>query len=431
MVWAATVVKLLIFGHKPPPHHGQSAMIQLLLDVLQSKNGSSATTPPAYDSNGDLSAQIEFCHVDARFSDDIAAIGRVGIRKLLLVFRYVFQAWRHRVWHGADCFYFMPANAARVPIYRDWIILGLCRPCFRKTIYHWQAHGLGEWLERTARPWERWISQRVYGHPDLSIILRSSNARDAEVVHSKRIAVVPNAIADPCPDFDSSLLPRHLARQRVRRRILAGNQPDAADLEPAGPAPTTYKILYIGLCHREKGLFDAVEAVRLAGQRLAKQFRAPHSPFQIQLTVAGEFWQDEDRRRFEELIRHPDLSPEGFAWIEYVGFAGGDKKRRLFRESDCLVFPTYYGAESFGIVLVEGMAHGLALIASRWRGLHDLLPEGYPGTVEPRQPEQITAAIMEGLTRDYDPGLRQHFLKEYTAGVFARRMRKALAETGH
>jgi glycosyltransferase involved in cell wall biosynthesis len=150
----------------------------------------------------------------------------------------------------------------------------------------------------------------------------------------------------------------------------------------------------------------------------------------IQLTVAGTFWRAEDQRKFEEMIQQKDLSPEGPASVVYAGFAGGEKKWRLFRESDCLVFPTYYSAESFGIVLVEGMAFGLALIASRWRGLQDLLPEGYPGSVDPKQPGQIADSIVAWLSRDYDSSIREHFLREYTADVFARKMKKALVETG-
>ena len=404
-------------------------MIELLLEVLKATPTKPASAASALSESQTSRPVISVYHVDARFSEGIAEIGRMQWRKIVLVFRYVWRAWWLRVRHGADCFYFMPANGARVPIYRDWIILGLCRPFFRKTIYHWQALGLGEWLEREANPWERWISRRIYGRPNLSIILRPANTPDAKAVHSQRIVVVPNAIADPCPEFEQALLPRHLARHRARQRLLAGEAPDPADLTAAGGDAATYKILYIGLCHREKGLFDAVEAVRLAGRRLSGKGPAPRSPLRIQLTVAGTFWSKDDQRRFEEMIGGREFGSEFSARVDYVGYAGGEKKWRLFRESDCLVFPTYYSAESFGIVLVEGMAHGLALIASRWRGLHDLLPEGYPGAVDPQQPVQIADAIVGAMARPYDPAVRGHFLKEYTAEVFGRRMRKALAET--
>jgi len=46
--------------------------------------------------------------------------------------------------------------------------------------------------------------------------------------------------------------------------------------------------------------------------------------------------------------------------VEYCGFVTGAEKSRLFREADVFCFPTYYPAESFGLVVLEAMAHGLA-----------------------------------------------------------------------
>ena len=50
--------------------------------------------------------------------------------------------------------------------------------------------------------------------------------------------------------------------------------------------------------------------------------------------------------------------------MRYCGFVAGEEKRRLFRESDCFCFPTYYPAESFGIVVIEAMAFELPVVAA-------------------------------------------------------------------
>src|SRR6185436_17832121 len=89
--------------------------------------------------------------------------------------------------------------------------------------------------------------------------------------------------------------------------------------------------------------------------------------------------------------------------VLYHGFVSGAEKERLFRECDALCFPTYYEAESFGLVLLEAMAFGLPVIATRWRMIPEVLPKDYP-LIEPRSPEQIVLAIKRLLTSE--EGLR-------------------------
>ena len=61
-------MKLLVFAHTPPPHHGQSYMVQLMLAGFggdaRKKN---STTPSAHG--------IECYHVNARFSRGLEDIG--------------------------------------------------------------------------------------------------------------------------------------------------------------------------------------------------------------------------------------------------------------------------------------------------------------------------------------------------------------------
>jgi len=403
------MVKLLVFAHTPPPHHGQSYMVQLLLDAL----GGDVRGPAPAGVRG-RAAGIECHHVNARFSDSLTDVGRARWGKLFLAFKYCAQAIWRRFRAGADCFYYVPAHPSRTPIYRDWLVLALCRPFFRRTIFHWHATGLGEWLAEEARPWERWVSRRVYAHADLSIVLRRFNRRDGEALDSRRIEIVPNGIPDPCPEFERDILPRRLARLADRQALLAGQA-------TTNPAAGVFNLLYVGLCYREKGLFDAVEAIALVRQQLV------NSPVRVRLLVAGTFWVEAEKAEFEERIRRADLQDSRGPLVEYRGFVGGAEKKQLFIEADALCFPTYYRAESFGLVLVEGMAFGLPPIVTRWRDIPELLPPEAPGIVDPKSPEQIAAATLLLLARPYDATLRAWFLKHYTEVEFARHMTQVLA----
>ena len=409
----STILKLLVFAHKPPPHHGQSYMVQLLLDAL---GGDARSRPAGEGAPGGIACY----HVDARYSRDAADVGRARWGKVFLAVKFALQAIACRLRHGADNLYYVPAFPARTPVVRDWLVLTLCRPFFRRIIFHWHTADLGEWLAKEAPAWMRSLSRWLYPKPDLSIVLRPFNRTDALALRSKRIEVVPNGIPDPCPGFEREVLPRRLARAAARKKLVAGEQWPNPELAAAGTDARLFRVLFVSLCFSGKGLFDAVEGVALAHQRLK------NSPMRVRLTVAGTFWLEAEKAQFEARVRQPDLQDEGQPLVDYRGFVSGEDKRRLFIESDCLCFPTRM-AESFGLVLVEGMAFGLPLITTNWRDIPELLPPDPPGIVAPNSPEQIAAVMVSYLGRDHDPKLREHFLAHYTEQRFAENMKRVLS----
>src|SRR3974390_1492332 len=89
-------MKLLVFAHVPPPHHGQSYMVRLMLDGFggdkprQAKGGS---TPAA-------SLGGECYHVNARVSKELEDIGDFRVSKLFLLFGYCFKAIWYRFRYG-------------------------------------------------------------------------------------------------------------------------------------------------------------------------------------------------------------------------------------------------------------------------------------------------------------------------------------------
>jgi hypothetical protein len=72
------------------------------------------------------------------------------------------------------------------------------------------------------------------------------------------------------------------------------------------------------------------------------------------------------------------------------------------------------------------MAHGLPFITTNWRMIPEVLPDGYPGVVEPRAPQQISACLAEALGWDFFEPLRKHYLAHFTAAEFSRKMKAAL-----
>lgn len=394
---------ILVFAHTPPPHHGQSVMVAFLLDQLRTHEG--AITP----ANPPDAGRLRVFHVNARLSREIDDVGRSRPGKLPVLLGHVLQALWWRCRYSIRVFYYVPAPPARTPLWRDWIVLALCRPFFACTVFHWHAGGLSEWLETQARPWERWLSQRLLGQPHLSIVLRPFHRRDAEYLRSRQVAVVANGLPDPCPDFDQHTLP--LRRQAAARRRAA--------LAPGeGAEPVVFRALFLSVCRREKGLFEALDAVAEANTALRP------TPLRVELTVAGSFASPADRAAFEQRVRAPDLIRDT-PLVHYAGFVQGDAKKRLLTESDCLCFPTWL-PEGFPLTLLEAMAYGLSVLCSDFRGLPEILPPGYPGTVPVRDASALASKLVAFARSDYDPSLRRWYAERYSAARFTAEMRAAL-----
>ena len=381
-------MKLVVFAHVPPPFHGQSFMVKQLLEELQEDNG----------------GVIDVFHVDARLSKDIDDIASVSLRKLFLLFSYCMRAIFLRLSKKATHFYYVPAPGLRSAVYRDWIVMLLCRPFYKKIVYHYQAAGVGDWLETRAYPWERWISHMLLGRAALSIVLGDYYREDAAKLSPKKIITIPNCCEDPCSDYE--------------QRVKPSQQLRADKVNQEG----TFRVLYLSLCYREKGLFDLIEAVALVNNR----FKAAGLVKRVQLDVAGKFYLSEEETEFSDRIKQKDLVQDKIPLVVYHGFADETKKLELFSQADVFSLPSYYGFEAHPVCLVEAMAFGLQTIATRWRILPDLYPENYEGLVDIQAPEQIADQIERFFGCTDNTGLRDRYLQHFTRRAFGEKVRAAL-----
>jgi glycosyltransferase involved in cell wall biosynthesis len=383
-------MKLLVFAHVPPPHHGQSYMVKLMLDGFGGDcRGQKQKSPDAFG--------IECYHVNARFSKTPEDIGEFRGAKLFLILFYCLQSIWCRFRHGATHLYYVPAPGKPVAVYRDWLVMFICRPFFKKIILHWHAAGLAKWLETSVQIRSRAITYRVFKPVDLSIVLSRYNFADAEKFLSRSIRVVNNGIPDPCPDFEKTVLPRRLERFAARKNIFAGENPGQ---------PVTVNILFLAHCTREKGIFAAAEAVLRANRELA----ARRLPMQLRLVTAGNFVTENEKSEFDRLRQNPEFA----ATIEYAGFVSGNRKIQLLRDADLFLFPTRYFGENQPVNLIEAMAFGLPIVATRWRSLPEMLPPDYPGLVNDQNPDEIATTILKILAVNSGENGRSHFRELFT-----------------
>jgi glycosyltransferase involved in cell wall biosynthesis len=304
-----------------------------------------------------------------RLSRQLQDIGDLRVGKIFLLFFYCMRAIWFRFRYGLDTFYHVPTPGKTSALYRDWMVMVLCRPFFKRVILHWHAAGLAKWLETSTNMQKRSITYSLMKSVDLSIVLSRYNRADAEKLFPKRIAVVRNGIPDPCPQYDKDILPRRKARLAARRRLLAGESLNESTGAETGGDPRVVNILYLAHCTREKGAFDTMRGVAIANKKLAEQ----NSPVYLRLTVTGSFITKDDRKEFETLMSDGTLS----GCVHYAGFVSGEQKEKLLREADIFCFPTFYPNENQPVNLIEAMAFGLPVLTTRWRSLPELFTIGY------------------------------------------------------
>lgn len=169
-----------------------------------------------------------------------------------------------------------------------------------------------------------------------------------------------------------------------------------AGAEPAELGPGR-KLLFVGRLHPRKGFPFAVEAFRsLSGSRP-----------DLRLVVAGA---GADASAVERL-------PSGLR--QRVALLGSVENRSLppiHRACDVLVAPSV-GGESFGVILIEAMAAGLPVVATRIPGYVEVVGDGVSGLlVRPRDATALAAATARILD---DPALAARL--SATAAEHARR----------
>jgi len=406
------MTRLLVYAQSPPPLHGQSVMVGHLLDGLQQ---SGQCHLPAEPTPG-TSPAIAYYHINPRISKDLGDIGRWRPGKLLAVFRHVLAALRARFVHGLDTLYFVPAPAKREAMYRDWFVLFFCRPFFRNVIFHWHCIGQPAFIENKLTAPERWIARLLYGKATLSICMTQYSREEASYFGSKKIAVVPNGIPDPCPRFDTEVWPERQRRAEELAAVWSG---------PAA-SPVYYELLFLSGRMTSKGLFDAMAAATLANHCLAEK----NLPLRMRLTVAGAFEDDAERVRFEkaaEELNSTRLPGQNASLAVDAGWADEKKKIELYQRADCFIFPTLL-AESFGLVLVEAMAHGCAIVTTRWQAVPEVLPPGFPNLAEIHDIEAMAAALLRCAQQPADRSLRDYFLEHFTSARFTANMIRTLSQ---
>jgi glycosyltransferase involved in cell wall biosynthesis len=247
----------------------------------------------------------------------------------------------------------------------------------------WQVHG-GDLprefaTRRAGLAFLRW----TLGLPDLVVVLASSElAAYSELVPAQRVVAIPNGI--DCRPYARVPTVRSHAQRALR-------------------------LVYIGRLAREKGLFETLQAVRVAVE-LGVDAR---------LVLAGD---GPEREALERYARSLGLS----ARVSFPGPAFGEDKVQLLAGADVAILPSY--SEGLPYALLEAMAAGIPVLATPVGAIPDVVTHGIHGLlVKPRDCLAIAEALA-ALARDRERlswmsrACRKRVLAAYSVERLAREL---------
>ncbi|HET7030423.1 MAG TPA: glycosyltransferase family 4 protein [Candidatus Limnocylindrales bacterium] len=144
----------------------------------------------------------------------------------------------------------------------------------------------------------------------------------------------------------------------------------------------TRNLLFVGRFEPRKGLLELLKAYRILRK----------TGCDCRLLVVGTGPLAREASRY--------IATRRLKGVEFLGRVSDDEKAQLFRTAEIYISPAT-GGESFGIVLLEAMAAGTAIVASDIHGYKGVVRRGREGLlVPPREPKQIAGAIARLLRDD-------------------------------
>lgn len=131
---------------------------------------------------------------------------------------------------------------------------------------------------------------------------------------------------------------------------------------------------------KEKGIEDAIEAVKLANEKLGGKY--------ITLDIYG-LLPDSYKMRFQELLD----ANKGF--VKYKGIVYFHKTVETLEKYFALLFPTYYYGEGFPGNVIDAYNTGLPIIATDWLYNKDIIINEKNGLLVPiKNPRAISEALL-------------------------------------
>ena len=146
------------------------------------------------------------------------------------------------------------------------------------------------------------------------------------------------------------------------------------------PAKKPYKLCTFSRVMKEKGVEDAIEAVKAINNQYGENIYI--------LDIYGQI--DEGyRKRFEEQKKDfPD-------YVTYKGIVNFNETVAVIKDYFALLFPTYYEGEGFAGTILDAFAAGVPVIATNWRYNSEIIQDKSDGILYEHKEKSKLEGILD------------------------------------
>lgn len=140
-----------------------------------------------------------------------------------------------------------------------------------------------------------------------------------------------------------------------------------------------YKLCTFSRVMREKGIEDAINAVKYANEALGEEY--------YNLDIYGQI--DANQKQWFE-----DLNKRFPSYVRYGGIVSFDNTTDVLKRYCALLFPTFYEGEGFAGTAIDAFAAGVPVIASDWKYNSEIIQNGRNGKLFPPKDYKKLAEIL-------------------------------------
>lgn len=303
--------KMLVVGPVPPPIHGESlAVHSVVKSDLLNRN-----------------YHISLINTNKL---NVTNAGEFSIGKVLKDIKILQQVFANVFMRKKDICY-ISISQTRLGLLRDLVIILLCSLRSKKIITHLHGNNLGNVIDKMSR-FERTLVKNIFKKIDSGIVL-GNGLKNNFKGFTKSVKVVANGV-------DSNY---------ITDEELNSKEKDIEFID----------IVYLSNLLESKGYQYLIEAVA----SLIEEGK------NVRLTLAGAIFNQEKFDMIWNTVKDRGLEKR----IKHLGVVDGIEKKQLLLSSDIMVLPTNYPIEGQPVSIIEGMAAGLPIIATKRGSIPDLI----------------------------------------------------------
>lgn len=269
-----------------------------------------------------------------------------------------------------------------LPFLKDFPFVMLCKMFRKRILIHQHNKGMSNDIEK----WPyRWALPLAYRNTKVMLLSEHLYEDVSRVVKKEQVLICPNGIpyAPFCKSSGKSGMPH---------------------------------ILFLSNLIESKGVFILLEACQILKEK----------GIDFICDFVGKESKDISTERFKLEVKKKRLDDR----IIYNGPKYGQDKEFFWNQASLFVFPSY--DETFGLVVVEAMQHGLPVVTTNEGGIPDIVIDGKTGYICERKNAKQLADRIElllnspTLHKEMGEAGRKRYEECFTSDIFENRLKECL-----